>query len=90
MSTIIKQAESIQRIDQLIRLQATGPAEELASKLKISRTTLFRLINVMKDLNAPIEYDFTLDSYVYSTAVGFQFGFFTKKSTKDKTRFTNT
>ncbi len=78
MNVIIKQIELIDRIDQLIRLRATGNAVELASRLEISKTKLYRVINTMKSLNAPIEYDIKLESFVYVKAVGFKFGFFSK------------
>ncbi len=78
MNVIIKHIELIGRIDQLIRLQATGTPQELAEKLDISRTKLYRTINTMKSLNAPIQYDATLQSFVYARAVGFQVGFFAK------------
>ncbi len=78
MNIIIKQIELIQRIDQLIRLKATGTAIELASKLGISRAKLYRVIDTMKELNAPVEYDFTSQSFVYARAVGFRFGFYVK------------
>ncbi len=79
MNIIIKQIELIERIDQLIRLHATGSPVELASKLKISRAQTYRIIDIMKDLNAPIEYDFTIQSFVYVKEVGFKFGFYTKE-----------
>ncbi|WP_109852613.1 DNA-binding protein [Aquimarina sp. AU58] len=78
MNSIIKQIELIERIDQLIRLQATGSPEELSSKLGISKTKLYRIINTMKSLNAPIEYDITVQSFVYAELVDFTFGFYTK------------
>ncbi|WP_101445021.1 hypothetical protein [Aquimarina sp. MAR_2010_214] len=72
------------RIDQLIRLKATGNPVELAERLGISKTKLYRIINIMKELNAPLEYDVDLKSYVYVKAVGFKFGFFTKeRNTKE-------
>ncbi|GAA4277038.1 HTH domain-containing protein [Aquimarina mytili] len=79
MNIIIKQIELIQRIDQLIRMQATGTADEFAYRLGISKTTLYRVINVMKQLNAPISYDLKVQSFVYDKAVGFRVGFFDKK-----------
>ncbi len=79
MNVIIKQIELIDRIDQLIRMQATGNPIELASRLGISKTKLYRIINTMKALNAPVEYDIALESFVYAEAVGFKFGFFTKE-----------
>ncbi|WP_109433991.1 MULTISPECIES: type I-E CRISPR-associated protein Cse2/CasB [Aquimarina] len=79
MNIIIKHVEIIERIDQFIRLQATGSPEELASRLRISRTKLYRIIDIMKKLNAPIEYDISIQSYVYAEDVGFRFGFYSKK-----------
>ncbi|MEW7290803.1 hypothetical protein [Aquimarina sp. 2304DJ70-9] len=78
MNIIIKQIEIIQRIDQLIRLQATGPPEYFASRLGISKTKLYRVIGVMKKLNAPIEYNIHLESFVYVESVAFTFGFYRK------------
>lgn len=78
MNIMIKQIELIERVDQLIRLQATGSPDDLAYRLAISKTKLYRIINTMKSLNAPIEYDITIQSFVYVEAVGFTFGFFPK------------
>ncbi|TSE10104.1 MULTISPECIES: HTH domain-containing protein [Aquimarina] len=78
MTTILKQIELIERIDQLIRMEATGTAIDLANRLGVSRATLYRIIEMMKELNAPIEYDFTVQSFVYAEAVGFRFGFYVK------------
>ncbi|KZS39570.1 hypothetical protein AWE51_07910 [Aquimarina aggregata] len=80
MNILIKQIELIDRIDQLIRLQATGTPESLAHRLGVSKTKLYRIINIMKDLNAPILYDVAIQSFVYEAAVGFQFGFYDKET----------
>ncbi len=79
MSVVIKQIELIARVDQLIRLQATGNPEELASRLGISKTKLYRTISTMRALNAPIIYNVALQSFVYEEAVGFSFGFYQKE-----------
>jgi len=76
MNMITKQIELIARIDQLIRLQATGTPLELASRLHVSKAKLYRIIDIMKAFNAPITYDFSVQSFVYETAVGFHFGFY--------------
>ncbi|GAA4276495.1 hypothetical protein [Aquimarina mytili] len=76
--TFIRQLECIERIDQLIRLQATGPSNVLALRLGISKTTLYRILNIMKELDAPIEYNVGIQSFVYEEEVGFKFGFYTK------------
>ncbi|MCK8524421.1 helix-turn-helix domain-containing protein [Aquimarina sp. D1M17] len=78
MDTVIKQIELIERIDQLIRLQATGPPAALASRLGISRTKVYRAIDVMKELNAPIIYKIGLQSFIYEKEVKFRFGFVAK------------
>ncbi len=83
MSTIIKQVEIIERIDQLIRLQATGTVIELAIRLNISKTKLYRTIRLMKSLHAPIVYDFSLESYVYVESVRFKFGFYDNGTHED-------
>ncbi|GAA4273849.1 hypothetical protein U6A24_02090 [Aquimarina gracilis] len=76
MSIIIKQIEIIERIDQLIRLQATGTPSQLARRLEISKTKLHRTITIMRELHAPIVFDLTIQSYVYEEEVGFEFGFY--------------
>lgn len=69
----------IERIDQLIRLQATGSPPELASKLGISKTKLYRIINIMRELDAPIEYDIVTQRFSYAKTVDFKFGFYIKE-----------
>lgn len=76
MSSIEKQIELIARIDQLIRMKATGNPAELAHRLEISEASLFRILSVMKRWNAPIAYNERLRSYFYDEAVEFKFGFY--------------
>ncbi|WP_271784988.1 hypothetical protein [Aquimarina algiphila] len=56
MNVIFKHITIIERIDQLIRLQATGSPEDFASKLGISKTKLYRIINIMRQLNCTSHY----------------------------------
>ncbi|WP_035096159.1 HTH domain-containing protein [Aquimarina megaterium] len=79
MDCMIKHIKIIERMDQLIRLQATGSPEKFAQRLGISRTKLYRMIKLMRALNAPIEYDTVIQSYVYTEAVGFTFGFYIRR-----------
>lgn len=76
MDLVIKQIQLIKRADVLIRLQATGSPDTFAKRLQISKTKLYRVLDVMKKLNAPIQYDSVLKSFVYQNAVGFTVGFF--------------
>ena len=63
----IEQIQRIERLDQLIRLKATGNPNELADKLEISNRQLFNLLNIMRnELNAPIRFDNESNSYIYA------------------------
>ncbi|APD06908.1 hypothetical protein UJ101_01389 [Flavobacteriaceae bacterium UJ101] len=66
----------VERIDQLIRLKAIGTPEKLAERLDISKRQLHRIINSMKELDAPIVYNLSRGSYVYEEPVQFRFGFY--------------
>jgi hypothetical protein len=79
MNILLKQIQLIQRIDQLIRLNATGSPMELVAKLKISKTKLYRTLCVMKELNAPVEFDISSQQYYYAESVGFKCGFYSNK-----------
>ncbi len=76
MKIMIQHIKLIEHIDYLVRLNATGTPEQLAGRLHISKTKLYRLIEVMRTLNAPILYDCTQQSFVYEESVGFRFGFY--------------
>ncbi|WP_024773073.1 hypothetical protein [Aquimarina macrocephali] len=79
MNIMLKQIELIERIDQLIRLNATGSPMELAAKLGISKTKLYRTLCVMKELNAPVEFDTSSQQYYYAESVKFTCGFHSNK-----------
>lgn len=82
MSRLTKQIALIERIDQLIRLRATGTPKQLAGRLEISEATLFRIIDTMKELNAPVYYDFTAQSYLYEEETSFKCGFYIRELTE--------
>jgi len=67
---------NINRLDALIRRNATGNPEELAERLEMSRSSMFELIAYLKEeLNAPIVYDHDKRSYVYTFTPKFHLGF---------------
>lgn len=76
MAKLTQQLEIIERIDQLIRLKATGRPKQLADRLEVSEATVFRMIETMKGLNAPIYYDLARQSYVYTETTSFKCGFY--------------
>ena len=66
----------LDRLDFLIRLQATGTPKRLAARLEISRATLFEYISYMrKTLHAPIRYNEYSQSYTYDYVPDFYLGF---------------
>jgi hypothetical protein len=56
----------IAQFDQLIRQGRTGNYQKIAARLEISKSTLYELIDMMRDMGAPIEYDSLRQSYVYT------------------------
>ncbi len=74
--TFYDKANLILRLDQMIRLRFRGNADSFSRRLGISRSTFFRLIDDMKNLEAPIEYDESGQFYYYEKAGRFRFGFF--------------
>ncbi len=89
MAKLEEQINLMEQLDQLIRLKATGTPEQLANRLKISRAGLFRLMEIMKQLNAPIKFDIYLQSYVYEKNVCFKFGFYTTELSPQKAKEVN-
>ena len=83
MKKLTKQIAVLERVDQLIRLKATGRPRQLASRLKVSEATVFRIIETMKELNAPVCYDLNRQSYVYSEFTIFKCGFYYKELDND-------
>jgi len=67
---------TLDRLDNLIRMQATGTPVVLAGRLKISRSSLFELISFLRDgMQAPIRYSKYSMSYVYDYPPKFYLGF---------------
>lgn len=80
--------EKISRIDRLIRLKATGSPADLAQRLEISESGLYRYIGYMRLMSAPIVFCKSLNSYVYVSNGKFQVGFMDTPIKPNK--FTNT
>lgn len=78
--TLLDKIKLIERVDSLICRKATGSPGELASKLELSERYVYKLINLMKDMGAPIFYCNSRRSYCYEVEVFFSVGFITKKN----------
>ena len=71
-----KMIDKLLRIDQLIRMKATGQPHELARKLRISPSTLYEYMDILKKvLSAPVRYCHLRRSYVYDEDGKLHFGF---------------
>lgn len=74
-----KIVDKLDRIDQLIRMKATGHPDALAKKLRVSPSTVYKYLDVMKNvLAAPISYCHLRSSYVYDKEGGLYIGFTTR------------
>jgi len=70
-----KYIERLKRMDQLIRLKATGDAEAFADKLGISRSVLMENLREMRDMGAGIEYCRYSRRYYYTNNCKLVMGF---------------
>jgi len=78
--TFLDKLEQIDRVDSLIRRKSTGTPLSLSMKLETSERYVYKLINLMKNLGAPIYYCKYYESYCYKDEVLFTFGFEIKHS----------
>lgn len=76
---LLHQIKRIERIDQLIRMKATGSPKELAKRLEISRSTLYNILDFMKTQGVEIYYCAERQSFCYKKDVYFCFGFSVEK-----------
>lgn len=89
MTKLFNQINLIERIDQLIRLRSTGNAKQLADKFNISESSVYRIIETIKELGAPVEYSLVYHSYVYTRDVNFLCGFFLKELSPGESKKVN-
>lgn len=65
--------QTIERINQLIRLKATGSPSELAEKLQIGERQVYRIIEDLKESDLPIQYCKKRKTYYYTKTVFMKF-----------------
>ena len=76
--SIIKYLDRIKRMDDLIRKKATGPPDEFAEKVGLSRSALMKYIKLLKEMNAPLEYDKERQCYHYLFPCKLKIGYETR------------
>jgi biotin operon repressor len=65
--------QTVERINQLIRLKATGSPAELADKLDLCERQVYRIIEDLKDSGLPILYCKKRKTYYYAMDVFMKF-----------------
>jgi predicted DNA-binding transcriptional regulator YafY len=74
----------LERLDYFIRIKATGTPQELASKLGLSRSSLYEYINVLKERGAVIHFCRKRHCFYYQEEGCFQFTFMKKEFTPEE------
>jgi biotin operon repressor len=69
----LDQIKLLKRIHNLIKKKAIGSPNQLATRLDISRASVFRQINILKMLGAKINYSYDKESYVYEEEFSLKF-----------------
>ena len=70
---IFETVQIVERINQLIRLKATGSPTELANKLNICERQVYRIIDELKTTGLPIQYCKKRKTYYYTSDVFMKF-----------------
>jgi len=65
----------IERADRLIRLKATGTFYEFAATLHISRASVFRLLQYVRAMGAPVQYCKYRKTYYYQYPIKIEITF---------------
>jgi ACT domain-containing protein len=76
--SVIKYLDRIKHMDELIRRKATGSPDKFAKKVGLSRSGLMKYIKLLKEMNAPLEYDQNRQSYYYIFPCKLKIGYETR------------
>ncbi|WP_297692447.1 HTH domain-containing protein [uncultured Eudoraea sp.] len=61
----IKTLENLQKLHLLIETECTGSPRALAGRMELSERSVYNLLEILKDFNAPIEYNRRRKTYYY-------------------------
>ncbi|WP_019669623.1 helix-turn-helix domain-containing protein [Eudoraea adriatica] len=61
----IKTLENLQKLHLLIEAECTGPPKALARRMELSERSVYNLLEVLKDFNAPVVYNRKRKTYYY-------------------------
>ena len=63
---LLEQIDRINRLHELIKYRRTGTPKELARRLNLSTSMIYKLMDELKLREAPIQYSRQLGTYYYS------------------------
>ena len=63
--TFLEKLRVLQRLHYLIKVKGTGPRDQLARKLNISKASLSRYIGILEGLGADVHFCSSRNSYCY-------------------------
>lgn len=70
--SFIEQLLLLRRLHNLVQRKATGSSEELMEKLNVSKSGLYRQLELLKNLGAPVRYDRAEQRYYYASEFEWQ------------------
>lgn len=73
MSKLFEQLRQLERLDQLIRLKATGSPKDLAQRMDVSERTIYNLMDNLRTFGAEVGYCRNRESYYYENDIKFRF-----------------
>ena len=71
----LQKIQAIERVDGLIKLNSTGTADNLSRRFCVSKRSVYNIIELMKNMGAPIKYCQIRRTYYYSYQCDFVIGF---------------
>ncbi len=80
----IKNLERLQQLHKRIEQENTGTPKELASYMSISERLLYNLIDMLKDVNAPVNYSRSRKTYFYGDFFELQVNISVKAMTQNE------
>ena len=72
--SFLSQLERFEHMHKLIELKATGNPQQFADRVKVSESTLYYYIGLLKERGAKIAYSRYSESYYYKETFSIQFG----------------
>ena len=86
MAKLFERLRQLERLDQLIRMKATGSPSDLARRMDVSERTIHNLMNTLKLFGAEIHYCRIRCSYYYANEIKFRFDIVVEEDKMGKTK----